>query len=103
MSGHSPEEVRKHIKVYVMVFLGLMVLTAATVGASYLSVGIGLGIFIALVIATVKGSLVGGYFMHLATEKKIIFASLLLTVFFFLVLLLLPTLMNIDRLGFGKG
>ena len=36
MSGTSADEIRKHIKVYVMVFVALMVLTVATVGVSYI-------------------------------------------------------------------
>ena len=46
-----------------------------------------LAIALALFIAAVKASLVAAYFMHLATEKRIICAILLLTVFFFLFLL----------------
>jgi cytochrome c oxidase subunit IV len=43
-------------------------------------------------VATVKGSLVACYFMHLISEKKLIIAVLVLTVVFFLVLLALPAL-----------
>jgi len=37
------------------------------------------GIIVALIIATVKGSLVAGYFMHLFSEKKLIYMVLALT------------------------
>jgi len=47
---------------------------------------------IALFVAIVKGSLVAGYFMHLVSEKKLIYAVLALTVAFFVVLLALPVL-----------
>ena len=46
----------------------------------------------ALFIATIKGALVAGYFMHLLSEKKLIIAVLALTVAFFVVLLALPVL-----------
>ena len=38
---------------------------------------------LALVIAGVKGFLVAGYFMHLVTEKKLIYTVLAFTAFFF--------------------
>jgi cytochrome c oxidase subunit IV len=40
-------------------------------------------IMIALFIATVKAFLVAGFFMHLISEKKTIYAVLAATVFFF--------------------
>ena len=47
-------------------------------------------ITIALLIASVKGGLVASYFMHLVSEKKVIYATLLLTVIFFAALMALP-------------
>ena len=46
----------------------------------------------ALLVATIKGSLVACYFMHLISEKKLIYAVLALTAAFFVVLLALPVL-----------
>ena len=45
-----------------------------------------------MVIASIKGSLVACYFMHLISEKKIIYWVLALTVVFFVVLMLVPVL-----------
>ena len=91
--AHSAEEVRKHVKVYLTVFAALSVLTVVTVGVSYLHIrSVAMTILIALFIATIKGSLVAGYFMHLVSEKQIIFWVLALTVVFFIVLMLLPVL-----------
>ena len=45
---------------------------------------------IALLVATIKGSLVACYFMHLISEKKLIIAVLALTAVFFVALLTLP-------------
>ena len=50
-------------KVYVGIFLSLMVLTAATVAAAYVNLG-PVNIVIALAIASVKATLVVLYFMH---------------------------------------
>jgi caa(3)-type oxidase subunit IV len=46
-----------------------------------------MAIAVALVIALVKGSLVAAYFMHLISERRLVYAVLALTVFFFGVLL----------------
>jgi len=50
-------------KVYVGIFLSLMVLTAATVAAAYVNLG-PFNIVIALAIASVKATLVVLFFMH---------------------------------------
>ena len=99
MSGTSADEIRKHVKVYVMVFVALMVLTVATVGVSYLALSIPLAILVALVVATIKGSLVARYFMHLVGEKKAVTWSLMLTAVFFCVLMFLPLLAMLDHTG----
>jgi cytochrome c oxidase subunit IV len=90
--GHDPAEIDKHVRVYITVFVALMVLTIVTVAISYLDLSVPLAVTIALFVATVKGSLVAGYFMHLINEKKLIWAVMLLTVAFFVVLLALPSL-----------
>jgi caa(3)-type oxidase subunit IV len=56
-------------------------------------------IAVALAIATVKGSLVACYFMHLISEKKLILYVMGLTVVFFIVLLLVPVFTVSDRIG----
>ena len=56
-------------KVYVGIFLSLMVLTAATVAAAYVNLG-ALNIVVALAIATVKATLVVLYFMHARTAPS---------------------------------
>jgi len=98
MSGHSPEEVKKHIKVYLIVFFALTCFTVLTVAVSYLNVTFAAGVCIALTIAAIKGYLVCCHFMHLKSEKKIIFAVLLLTMFFFAMVFLLPLLTNADKI-----
>ena len=87
----SPEEFKKHLGQYYVVFVALLSLTAITVGVSYLKLNRPLAIAIALVIASVKAGLVAGVFMHLISEKKVIYAVLILTAAFFLLVLLLPS------------
>ncbi len=46
----------------------------------------------ALFVATIKGSLVACYFMHLISERKLIYAVLAVTAVFFIALLALPAI-----------
>ena len=88
-SGHDAD-IQSHIKVYMMVFASLAVLTVVTVAASYLELSSGEAIFLALVIASVKGSLVACFFMHLISEKAFITWILMLTAGFFFILMFVP-------------
>ena len=85
-------DIDKHVKVYISVFVALMVLTIITVAVSYLHLSTPMAVTVALLVATIKGGLVAGYFMHLVSEKKLIYAVLAVTVAFFVVLLALPVL-----------
>ena len=91
MSGHSTEAVQKQVKIYIRVFVTLGILTVLTVGVSYLKLPLALAIAVALFIAAVKSSLVAAFFMHLVSEKKIIYYILALAFCFFIVLLLYPS------------
>ena len=90
MSAHTVEEIKKETRIYIMVFVALAVLTVVTVAVSYLHLTAGPAILLALAIASVKGSLVACYFMHLISERKLIYSVLLLTVAFFVVLMVVP-------------
>ena len=96
-SEHSTESIQEHIRVYLMVFGALGILTVVTVLASYLEISTSEGIFLALIIASVKASLVAGYFMHLITEKNTIIWILILTVVFFFVMLFFPLVSYTDQ------
>jgi cytochrome c oxidase subunit IV len=98
-AGHTAADIDRHVRIYITVFVSLMVLTILTVAISYLHLPIAMAVSIALLVATIKGSLVACYFMHLISEKKLIYWVLLLTVVFFVVLLALPALTTHD--GFG--
>ncbi len=71
---------------YLKVFAALLTLTAVTVGVSYVNVG-AWNIAIALLVATIKATLVAAIFMHLWYDRR--FNALVLgsTVFFLVVLL----------------
>jgi cytochrome c oxidase subunit IV len=90
MTGGHAVDIDKHVRVYITVFVALMVLTIITVAIARLHLPIPIAVGVALLVATIKGALVAGYFMHLVSEKKLIYAVLALTVAFFAVLLALP-------------
>jgi cytochrome c oxidase subunit 4 len=85
-------DIDKHVRIYISVFVALMVLTIVTVAISRFHLPVPIAVSVALFVATVKGTLVACYFMHLLSEKKLIYAVLALTAAFFIVLLALPVL-----------
>ncbi|HTL47426.1 MAG TPA: cytochrome C oxidase subunit IV family protein [Verrucomicrobiae bacterium] len=87
---HGAEAIKKQVRVYIAVFAALGTLTVVTVAVSYLHLPFHQALAVALFVATIKGSLVAAYFMHLVSEKKIIYAILILTVVFTLFLFYLP-------------
>jgi cytochrome c oxidase subunit 4 len=90
MPVHDAAEIDRHVKVYITVFVALMALTIVTVAISRVHLPLPIAVTVALLVATIKGSLVACYFMHLISEKKLIYAVLVLTAVFFAVLLALP-------------
>ena len=89
-SDHSAADIDRHVRVYITVFVSLMALTIITVAVSYLHLPLPIAVTVALLVATIKGTLVACYFMHLISEKKLIYAVLALTAIFFVALLTLP-------------
>ena len=89
MSDHSsPAEIQKSVRKYLFVFYALLVGTVITVGMYYVHIpSVAATIAIALFIATIKAFLVAGYFMHLISERKMIYAVLATTAFFFVGLM----------------
>jgi cytochrome c oxidase subunit 4 len=94
--NETNQHFNQHIHACISVFVCLLVLTGITVSASYLNVPTAATVAIALSIAVVKGSLVMSYFMHLISEKKLIYFTLGLTAVFFLGLLFLPLAAKFD-------
>lgn len=88
--GDHAADIDRHVRVYITVFVALMVLTIVTVAVSYLDLSVPVAVAVALFVATIKGALVAGYFMHLMSERKLIYAVLVLTVAFFVALMVLP-------------
>jgi caa(3)-type oxidase subunit IV len=90
VDDHTAEEMRHHIRRYLIVGVALICGTLLTVWASLIDFGSReYNIIVALIIATAKGFLVAGFFMHLISEKKMIYTVLAFTAFFFSGLLYL--------------
>lgn len=102
MSGATAEQVRAHIKTYWMIGGALFVLTVATVLLSHLEFPLPLTIVIGLAVATLKASLVAGFFMHLIDERKIIYWVLAITFIFFLALMILPLVTDLEVVEYLK-
>ena len=85
----SPTHEKHSVRGYLVIYFALLVGTGLTVWASYIDLGHHWNIVLALVIACVKAYLVAGYFMHLISEKKMIFSVLSFTAFFFAGLMFL--------------
>src|SRR6267143_3547494 len=90
MTSDHAVDIDKHVRIYISVFVALMVLTIVTVTVSRFHLPVPIAVTVALIVATIKGGLVACYFMHLISEKKLIYAVLGLTAVFFIALMALP-------------
>ena len=97
MSSDSHKSVEEQVKIYLNVFGALLVLTGVTVAVSYLDVSFIEAFFIAIVIATIKGSLFLGFFMHLISERQAVIWILISTFIAFLILMFLPLVSMTDH------
>ncbi len=84
------EEIRMtRYKTYVLVWITLVILTGITLSAAGMQLG-GWTVLIALAIAGTKSGLVLNYFMHLKSEKLLIFKIIIpLVMVVFLVFIIL--------------
>jgi len=97
---HSdPEAIKKSVRTYWMVGAALFVFTVITVAINQVHLATPLAITVALIIATIKGSMVALVFMHLSAEKKWIYGALILTVGGFLILMTVPFSTINDAIG----
>jgi cytochrome c oxidase subunit IV len=97
---HSdPAAIKKSVRGYMMIGATLLLFTAITVAANQVHLAVPIAVTVALIIATMKGSMVAAVFMHLSHERKWIYGSLLLTVVFFIVLMSIPLFTTMDNIG----
>lgn len=97
---HSDHEsIRKSVRAYLMIGAALFVFTVITVAANQVHLAVPAAITVALIIATMKGSMVAAVFMHLKAERPWIYGALILTVIGFLILMTVPFLTVHDSIG----
>jgi len=87
-----------HTPNYVKVWIALLVLTVMTVSVSYVQFGKWgmhfLNILVAMLVATIKGTLVCLYFMHLKEDNRVN-QVVFISAFFFLVIFVGLTLSDV--------
>lgn len=89
-AGHSGGDHLMPMRVYLGVYVALLVLTLTTVGVSLANLGPA-SIYVAMAVAIIKASLVAAYFMHLKFDSRInllVFVSALLFLALFFALTL---------------
>ena len=90
---HVAHNVAKHIRGYMLVGATLITFTAITVFLSYVNFGtMKANVAVAMLVATFKAGLVALIFMHLRSEKRMIYRILMFTAFFVLGLFFLTYL-----------
>ena len=99
MSSNSDHSIEHHIQTYIRVFIALGILTIITVAVSYLEVSFIEAFFLAITIASIKGSLVLGFFMHLISERAAIIWILIATTVAFIILMFIPLISVTDSTG----
>ncbi|HLD74584.1 MAG TPA: cytochrome C oxidase subunit IV family protein [Bdellovibrionota bacterium] len=87
-----------HTPNYVKVWIALLILTVITVSVSYIQFGRWgmhfLNILVAMLVATIKGTLVCLYFMHLKEDNRVN-QVVFISAFFFLVVFVGLTLSDV--------
>ena len=97
---HSDQEsIKKTIRTYWMIGAALFVFTGITVAVNQVHLAVPLAVTVALIIATMKGSMVASVFMHLSHERKWIYGALILTVLGFAILMTVPMFTMMDHIG----
>lgn len=99
MTHMDLEKTRKTVKMYFAIGASLFVFTVITVAVNQVHLAVPAAITVALIIASIKGSMVASIFMHLNHEQKWIYGALLLTVLFFAVLMSVPLFTQLDHIG----
>lgn len=90
---HGAHNVAKHVRKYLLIGAILVTFTAITVWLSYVDFGTQkMNITVAMIVATFKAGLVAAIFMHLSSEKQLIYRILIFTGFFVLGLFFLTYL-----------
>jgi cytochrome c oxidase subunit 4 len=87
-SEQDLQDVKRHVRQHIMIAVGLALGTTMTLWTSQTNFGsFPLNVAATLGIAAVQAFLVAAYFMHLLSEKKVIYSFLVFTAVFFVVMI----------------
>ena len=87
-SEQELQDVKKHVQQHVMIAVGLALGSIMTIWTSQTNFGsFSMNVAATLAIAGVQAFLVAAYFMHLLSEKKVIYCFLVFTAVFFTVMM----------------
>ena len=95
----TPQEIQKEVKKHIAIYGLLLLLTAVNFFLSRMHLSAVQTLTGVLLIASIQGSLVACYFMHLISEKKLIHFFLILTIIGFITLLFFPLLGFLGRIN----
>ena len=99
--SESPEDIKKHVKIYMYIGGFLIAATLFTVYLSFVDFGSHtMNMLIGMAVATAKSSLVCLFFMHLNHERSTIYKIMLFSVVFVTVMFILFSMTQGDGLRF---
>ncbi len=86
------EDVRRHVRQHLIIAAGIVIGTILTLFTSQHNFGSSaLNIGMTIAVACIQAFLVAGFFMHLLSEKKLIYSFLIFTAVFFAVMMVITT------------
>jgi caa(3)-type oxidase subunit IV len=86
------DDVRRHVRQHVIIAVGIALGTLLTIVTSQVNFGSSaLNIGLTIAVACTQAFFVAGFFMHLLSEKKLIYAFLIFTAVFFAVMMIITT------------
>ena len=98
------EDVKRHVRQHVIIAVGIAIGTLMTLWASQTHFGsFGVNVAVTLAIAAVQAFFVAGFFMHLLSEKKVIYSFLIFTAIFFVVMIVITFFARMPANVVGYG
>jgi heme/copper-type cytochrome/quinol oxidase subunit 4 len=82
------DDVKRHVRQHIIIAVALAIGSLTTIWTSQTHFGnFAVNVAMTLLVAGVQGFMVAGYYMHLLSEKKMIYSFLIFTAFFFVVMI----------------
>lgn len=88
-SEKDTEDVKRHVRQHILIAVALALGTITTIWTSqtHFLNSFALNVSLTLLIAAIQGFMVAGFYMHLLSEKKMIYCFLVFTAVFFVVMI----------------